>query len=140
MGYVCIAATILLTIYGQLVLYWRVAGRKFGTNGFDWAEIMNLVRVMLDPWILSGLAAAFLASLFYMVALSRLQINHAYPFMSLTFPLVAICAFFIFGDPLSMKKLVGLALIVCGLVISSQATSSSSRPHTEQARAEEIGQ
>jgi uncharacterized membrane protein len=120
MGYVCIAATILLTIYGQLVLYWRVAGRKFGANGFDWGEIMNLVRVMLDPWMLSGFASAVLASLFYIVALSRLQINHAYPFMSLNFPLVAICAFFIFGDALSTKKLVGLGLIVCGLIVSSQ--------------------
>jgi drug/metabolite transporter (DMT)-like permease len=138
MGYVCIAATILLTIYGQLVLYWRVAGRDLLPDGFRLEEIVNIVRMILDPWILSGFAAAFLASIFYMIALSRFQINHAYPFMSLTFPLVAICAFFLFGDALSMKKLLGLGLIVSGLILSSHATSSSSsKEPTEEATTEE---
>ena len=103
-GYACIAGTILLTIYGQLVLYWRVAGQKIGASGFSWTEIMRIVRTILDPWVLSGFAAAFLASVCYLIALSRFQINHAYPFMSLTFPLVSVCSFFIFGDAPSNEE------------------------------------
>ena len=126
MGYACIAFTILLTIYGQLVLYWRVSGRGLAL-GLQRAELMNIVRAILDPWVLSGFAAAFLASVGYLIALSRFQINHAYPFMSLTFPLVAICAHFLFGDALPARKLLGLALVVCGLIIGSQATGGQAR-------------
>lgn len=124
MGYVFIAATILFTIYGQLVLYWRVSSKGIGISGFNREEILGLMRVLLDLWVLSGFAAAFIASIFYMIALSRFQLNHAYPFMSLTFPLVAVCSHFIFGDLLPARKLLGLGLIMTGIIVGSSGGGS----------------
>lgn len=124
MGYVFIAATILCTIYGQLVLYWRVSSKGIGMSGFNKEEILGLFRVLLDPWVISGFGAAFVASIFYMIALSRFQLNHAYPFMSLTFPLVAVCSHFVFGDLLPARKLLGLGLIITGIIVGSHGGSN----------------
>jgi multidrug transporter EmrE-like cation transporter len=120
MGYLFIAATILFTIYGQLVLYWRVSSRGIGLSGFNREEVTGLLRVLMDPWVLSGFGAAFIASIFYMIALSRFQLNHAYPFMSLTFPLVAVCSHFLFGDLLPARKVLGLGIIITGIIVGSQ--------------------
>ncbi|MDA0811630.1 MAG: hypothetical protein O3C21_04445 [Verrucomicrobia bacterium] len=124
MGYLFIAATILFTIYGQLVLYWRVSSRGIGLNGLNKEEVIGLLRVLMDPWVLSGFGAAFIASIFYMIALSRFQLNHAYPFMSLTFPLVAVCSHFLFGDLLPARKLLGLGIIIMGIIVGSQGGGS----------------
>ena len=44
---------------------------------------------MLDPWIITAFIAAFLASVTWMLAMTRLQISHAYPMTALTFVVVA---------------------------------------------------
>jgi len=46
--------------------------------------------LLLNPWIISGLAAALLASVTWMAAMTRLPLSHAYPFTTLAFVLVML--------------------------------------------------
>lgn len=118
-GYAYIGITILLTVYGQLVVKWQVnlAGAPPATNG-DMA--MYLLRLVLNPWVLSGFAAAFLASVFWMAVLTRFQLSYAYPFVALTFVFVVAAGGLIFGEPITVPKIAGLALIVGGIMLASQ--------------------
>ena len=65
----------------------------------------------------SGLAAAFVASLFWMAAIQRFPLSYAYPFMSLTYVLVFGLAFFLFGDAMNTAKVAGLVLICSGVAL-----------------------
>ena len=59
MSYVFIALTIMLTVYGQLILKWQV-----GVHGHLLAaplQPLNLVQLLLKPWVISAFAAAFVA-------------------------------------------------------------------------------
>jgi multidrug transporter EmrE-like cation transporter len=118
-GYFHIGMTILLTVYGQLVLKWQVnlAGMPPGSNG---DTVVFLVRLLFNPWVLSGFAAAFLASVFWMAALTKFELSHAYPFMALTFVVVVAAGGLLFGEPITMAKVAGLALIVAGVTLASQ--------------------
>ena len=59
MSYVYVLCTVLLTVYGQIVIKWQVL--QAGALPADGGEkIAFLARLMLNPWILSGLAAALL--------------------------------------------------------------------------------
>lgn len=111
-----VVATILLTSYGQLVLKWQVGKQLPPTFQFmeGWPPVLVLVA---RPWVLSALFAAFLASLCWMLALGKLELGRAYPFMALNFLLVSLAAVPLFGETMSSSKLVGLALIVIGLSI-----------------------
>ncbi|WP_201316267.1 EamA family transporter [Dyella sp. EPa41] len=119
MAYLCIALTILFTVYGQLVLKWQ-AGLLMATHSPGAGQLQYIMRMLMNPWVLSGLAAAFLASLCWMTAVSRLQLSKAYPFMALNFVLVGIAAVPLFGELFTWPKALGLVLIVLGIVISSQ--------------------
>ena len=118
MAYLCIALTILLTVYGQFILKWQASllmGQQQGAG-----YLAYIVKMLLNPWVMSGLAAAFGASICWMLAVSRLELGRAYPFMALNFVLVGLIAAPLLGEAYSVHKCLGLAFIVLGLIISSQ--------------------
>jgi len=53
--------------------------------------------------------------------MTKFNISFAYPFMSLSFVLVFLLSAVLFGDPVTIHKVVGLALVVAGLVVTSQS-------------------
>ncbi len=119
MSYFYIFMTILLTVFGQITIKWQVL--KVGSLPEDTtAKIIFMLHLLLNPWIISALAAAFLASFFWMAAMTKLQLSHAYPFMGLTFVLVLLASGLFFHEPISTLKVLGVALIVLGLVVASQ--------------------
>ena len=108
-----IALTTALTSYGQLVLKWQVGGGVLsGSNGI----LRQMPVLLVRPWVISAFAAAFGASLCWMVALSRLELSRAYPFMALNFILVSLLAVPFFGENFGFQKAIGLLFVVVGLV------------------------
>lgn len=119
MSYLYVLLTILLTVYGQIVIKWqvlKVGSLPQGTSD----KILFMLQLLLNPWIVSALAAAFLASFFWMAAMTKLQLSHAYPFMGLTFVVVMLASGFFFHEPITTLKVVGVVLIVLGLTVASQ--------------------
>ena len=55
-----------------------------------------------------------------MAAMTKLQLSHAYPFMSLAFVLVLIFSGVFFQEPITTPKIIGIALVVAGLIVGSQ--------------------
>ncbi len=78
MHYVYILITIVLTVYGQLVVKWQVslAGAFPAANG---EKVIFLAKLLINPWVMSGMAAALLAGVAYMAALTQLELSQAYP-------------------------------------------------------------
>ena len=116
MSYIFVALTILLTVYGQLVLKWQAGLAPAPADGNLVAYVLGM---FLRPWVLSGLMAAFLASACWIAALWRFPLSKIYPFMALNFVIVAVLAAPLFGEALSTPKLVGLGLVVAGLIVTS---------------------
>lgn len=116
MGYIYIALTLLFTVYGQLILKWQIAkAGSLPTNltgkiGFLFSQFTN-------PWILSGFVAAFLASLTWMAAMTRFDLSHAYPFMSLAFVIVLIFSIAFLGEPITWTKVAGTVIVIAGLIV-----------------------
>lgn len=119
MAYAFIALTILLTVYGQLVLKWQVSlSPHLVSAPFS---VMNILTLLLKPWVISGFAAAFAASLCWMAAISRLPLSKAYPLMSFNFVLVVLMAAWLFHESLDGYKVVGTLIIVAGVVVLSRS-------------------
>ena len=116
MGHSYIALTILFTVYGQLVLKWQMG--QAGPMPVEWGgRLLFLLSQFLNPWIVSGLASAFLAALAWMAAMTRFEINYAYPFMSLAFVVVLAFSALFLNEPLTFNRVVGTLLVVCGLIV-----------------------
>jgi multidrug transporter EmrE-like cation transporter len=118
MAYGCVLLTILLTVVGQVIVKWQVS--KAGVFPAEPIEqLYFFARLLLNPWILSGFAAAFLASVAWMGAMTKLDLSHAYPFVSANFILVFVLSAVLFNEPVTGPKVAGLALIVAGIIVGS---------------------
>lgn len=113
-----VAATILLTVYGQIALKWRmnqIADLPVGAG----ATFRRLIILLFDPIIASTFVAAFAASLAWMVALTKFELSRVYPITSLNFVLVLLISALLLAEPIDWQKGLGVALIVLGTVIAS---------------------
>jgi len=122
MDWLYIAATVLFTVYGQVVLKFRL-NQLQPLPGHLYDKFSTLFALVFDPLIFSGFFAAFLASLTWMAALTRFDLSYAYPFMSLSFVFVIIISGLLFGEPISMQKVLGVMLITGGTYIASKGIS-----------------
>ncbi len=119
MAYFFVAMTILLTVYGQLILKWQVS--QFPDLVSAPFSLGNIVTLLLKPWVISGFIAAFGASLCWMAAISRMPLSKAYPFMSINFVLVAALAAWLFREQLDPHKVTGTLIIVLGVLVVSRS-------------------
>jgi multidrug transporter EmrE-like cation transporter len=119
-SYLLVALTILFTVYGQIVIKWQVLQAGALPDGLA-AKAPFVLRLLLNPWIISALLAAFLAAVCWIGAMTRLELSQAYPFMALNFILVTLLAAWFFSEPITLPKLTGLGLIVLGLIVGSIA-------------------
>ena len=116
LDHVYIFATIAFTVYGQVVLKWRISG--YGALPADFVDkVRFLLALLLDPIIFSGFIAAFLAALAWMAALTRFDLGYAYPFMSLSFVFVLLLSWWLLSEPFSALRTLGVGLIVLGTVL-----------------------
>ncbi len=79
--------------------------------------IFSAVRVLLNPWVFSGLSCYAISVVLWMYVLSKVQVSFAYPFLSVGYVIVLVAAYFLFREPVSAMKLSGVALICAGVVL-----------------------
>jgi undecaprenyl phosphate-alpha-L-ara4N flippase subunit ArnF len=115
--YLYIASTILFTVYGQMILKWRIINLNWAmTNGNAVAKVKCYLELLFDPFVLSGFVSAFVASICWVMALSKFEITAAYPFMSLSPAIVFVVGILVFNETFTVGKVVGLVLIILGLI------------------------
>lgn len=87
--------------------------------------VQGVVNLFLQPVFVIGFIAYFLASLVWFRVVATEQLSVAYPLLvSLTFTLVTAGAVIIFHEPLTLRKVVGLAAILGGIAIISMEKSA----------------
>jgi uncharacterized membrane protein len=114
-----IISTIVITVYGQMIVKWRL-----GQAGSLPAGLSNRAayfgRLLYDPWIISVLLVTPLAALCWFAAMTKYDLSYAYPFMSLAFVIVLILSAIFLHEPVTVPKVLGVVLVTVGLIIASQ--------------------
>lgn len=116
--YLYIFGTLFFTVYGQIVLKWRLSALKIELPNGVIEKAIYLVKLIFDPFIFSGFISAFIASMFWMAAMTKFEITHAYPFMSLAPALVFLIGVLFLGEAFTIGKLVGLVMIMLGIIVT----------------------
>ena len=111
---------VLLNAAAQLLL-------KAGTNrvGEFAFSLDNLVpigsRLAASPFILGGLACYVVSVVVWILALSRVPVSVAYPMLSVGYIVNAVAAWMLFGESLTVQKLVGIGFIVIGVFLVARS-------------------
>lgn len=116
---VYVGGTVLLTVYGQLIVKWQVDRSGAPPDGGG-AKLRYVFDLFVNPWVITALLAAAVAAACWMLALTRLELSVAYPFVALSFVLVLVGSAVFFNEPLTTAKVLGIALVLAGLVLGSR--------------------
>ena len=117
MGYFYIFGTICFTVYGQIILKWRIV--QYGALPELFSDkIFFLFKVLFDPFILSGFVSAFVASFFWMAAMTKFEVSYAYPIIvSGLLLLTTLLGIVLLGESIQSGKVIGILLILLGVFV-----------------------
>lgn len=117
MGYLYVLGTLFFTVAGQILMKYRMP--TFGQLPSGFYEIVGFFfSVLTDLYMLLSLGFAFVASLFWVAAMSKLEITRAYPMMSMAPALVFVVGILFLNEQFSWGKLAGLFFIALGAWVS----------------------
>ncbi len=115
-----ILAGVLLNAAAQLLL-------KAGTNAvghFDF-QLDNVLPIGLklafEPHIFGGLCCYVVSVAIWIMALSRVPVSIAYPMLSIGYIVNVFAAAYLFGESVTLHKLLGIGFIVIGVYLVARS-------------------
>lgn len=106
-----------ITLAAGQLLFKKVAANLAGTE----SGIALVFRIALDPAFVLAITLYFAATLLWVTALREIPLSRAYPFTALAFVLVPVGAMLFFGETLGSRYFLGLAIIMLGMFLVSEA-------------------
>jgi multidrug transporter EmrE-like cation transporter len=115
-----VMAGVLLNAAAQLLL--KAGTTRVGEFAFTLDNVGPVGwRLATSPHIAAGLACYAVSVVVWILALSRVPVSIAYPMLSVGYVVNALAAWYLFGESLSMQKLVGIAFIVIGVFLVARS-------------------
>lgn len=78
----------------------------------------NVLEIVTNPYYIISLFFLFLQAIVWQFTLKRYNLNFAYSFTSLYYPLILLSSFFIFNENITIGNVIGTFIIVVGLILS----------------------
>lgn len=120
-----------MTSFNLVVILLCVAGISAGQILFKLAsrtlrDGQPLIHALVSPYFLFGILIYGIATLAWIWQLSKVDLNRAYPLMTLSFIFVPLMSVYVLAESVSPRYWVGLALVLLGLyvILSGQTTGT----------------
>ena len=113
-------SAIALAIYSQCIIRWRLGMSSDAPDGFV-PKMGFVIQFLVEPWVLTSIAATFFAGVFWIVALTKFELNYAYPWMAMIFIAMTFLGAALFGESININKLLGTVLVTLGLVLVARS-------------------
>lgn len=120
-----VLASVAFGAVGQLIL-------KAGMNsivasyGKLQLSLDTLIHMATNPLLIIGIAIFGISTLLWLFALAKADLSFAYPFLSLTYLAVLIGGAFLFGDKVTLPRVLGFAVIIAGVWIVARSEQKKS--------------
>lgn len=100
----------LILVSGQFL--WKI-GMTNRSVSFD--SFGAIIRVMLSPYIISGLFLYGMATVLWLFILTKVPLSVAYPIQSIAYIVAVFGAYFFFQEEITLWKILGVTLIIAGV-------------------------
>jgi multidrug transporter EmrE-like cation transporter len=105
---------VMLNAAAQLLL--KAGSRAIADVPFSLANGWTLAeRIALNPPILAGLGLYVVSVVFWILALSRVDVSIAYPMLSVGYIVTAMAGWLLFAENLSATRVAGIFIIIAGV-------------------------
>lgn len=95
---------------------------QFGKFSIQLSKLPNtFINIFLNPYVLFGMFLYFLASLVWLIVLSRIDLSFAYPLLSVGYIFILIYSAIYFKEPVSIIRWLGVITICLGVFLISRS-------------------
>jgi multidrug transporter EmrE-like cation transporter len=112
-----LGVSILLNVCGQISIKQSLLG--FQNRAGEGAVFgpSTALPILLSPLTILGLALYGVSALFWIAALSRVQLSYAYPMLGIGYVLVAIASWQLWGENLGLQRILGTLIVAFGVYL-----------------------
>jgi drug/metabolite transporter (DMT)-like permease len=110
---ICILCAYAFGMAGGQILFKLAALRVSPERPFT----EGIVALLQNGYFLSALAGYFALAVIWVWILSFTPLSRAYPFVALAFAVTPIFSAVLLSEPLTTRLMVGIAVILCGLLL-----------------------
>jgi drug/metabolite transporter (DMT)-like permease len=113
-----IVFSVLLAAVGQLLL--KLGMTKVGRVASLASAPSMLLKALLNPIVLAGLAVFGISALSWLIVLSRVKLSIAYPMVSLGYVVTVFFSWLIFKESVKLVTIAGCFTIIFGVFLISR--------------------
>lgn len=118
--FMLIICGVLLNTIAQLCL--KAGMTQIGHFEFSLANAVPIgMKVIVNFPIIGGLCLYVASVVVWLLVLSRVQVSFAYPMLSIGYIVNALAAYYLFGEPLSSIRVLGIFVIIAGVYLVAQS-------------------
>ncbi len=119
MIFILILCGVLLNAAAQLLL--KAGMCQIGHFEFTVGNAIPIgMKVMMNLPIIGGLFLYVISVGVWLLVLSRVQVSFAYPMLSIGYVVNAVAAYYLFGEPLTSIRVLGIFVIIAGVYLVAQ--------------------
>jgi multidrug transporter EmrE-like cation transporter len=85
------------------------------------AIFQTLPKILFNPFVIGGLLTLVFSMGLHLLALSRVEVSFAYPFLSVSYVIVLFAGYLFFGEAITTHRLAGVGLICLGTILIAQS-------------------
>lgn len=105
---------------GQLLL--KKGMSTMGPLTLSADQLFNILwRIGTNPYVIIGLLIYVSGTVFWLAALSRVDLSFAYPFASLSYIAMIVGGWLLFGERVDAWRIAGSLVIMTGVILISQS-------------------
>ena len=111
---------LLLVLLGMVLNVGAQVALKHAVHGsgqVSYADPSVFLRLAVNPWVLLGLLLYAVSVVNWLVVLRRMDLGVAYPLMSLGYIATFLLGVWLFHEPLSGTRVLGILVIIAGVVL-----------------------
>ena len=111
-----ILISVLASTVGQLLL-------KKGMNDLGSVTLsanqflLTTWKMVSNPYVFIGLVIYVAGTIFWLAALSRVDLSYAYPFASLSYVVMLVASWMMFDEKITLSRLLGTLVIGIGVLL-----------------------
>ena len=79
--------------------------------------LSTVIQIFTRPFVILGLVLYAIGTIFWLTALSKVELSFAYPMLSLGYVLILFLSWILLGEKVSLIRFSGIALICLGLFL-----------------------
>ncbi|MFX0197125.1 MAG: EamA family transporter [Candidatus Hodarchaeota archaeon] len=81
------------------------------------AKLSSWISIFTNGLILLSILAFAIAAIAWIISLTKIDLSLAYPTTSLSYVIIAIASYYLFGEVIPLQRWIGIMIIIFGVII-----------------------